>query len=139
MTSGSARTGTKPLWPVATTWSSEVDTTDEDHVVAVPRSEPATPARYGRRSPRQTEQRNDERYPYRNNRAHAGNARQRAVGLLGVCGSRHAVAELVDEDAGVLGVVDRSDHEVDATSLERRLQDRDEVLGGLHPGSAWAP
>ena len=24
-------------------WSSEVDTTDEDHVVAVPRSRPATP------------------------------------------------------------------------------------------------
>ncbi|CAA9392672.1 MAG: hypothetical protein AVDCRST_MAG66-1106, partial [uncultured Pseudonocardia sp.] len=34
------------LWPTATAWSSEVDTTDEDHAVSVPRPGPSS-WRYG--------------------------------------------------------------------------------------------
>jgi hypothetical protein len=50
-------------------------------------------------------------------------------------GCRDPVLKLVDENPCVFGVVDRYGHHVHPAALERRLQDGNEVLTGLHARS----
>ena len=46
--------------------------------------------------------------------------------------------KLVDEDAEVVGVVHRRRDKMDAAGLERLVQDRDELLGGVDPNLSTA-